>query len=131
MLLTYHILAVVCNSGGQSQGSPLQHVTPTTGAGNKFKPKCESDDKKSLNENKITSSKILVRNVPFEATQKEVQELFRAFGGLKSVRLPKKFSGTGTHRGFAFVEFNTCHEAEVIEFLIANERCFTRRYSCA
>ena len=48
---------------------------------------------------KQKSSKILVRNVPFEATQKELRELFGTFGELKTVRLPKKLSGTGPHRG--------------------------------
>ncbi len=56
------------------------------------------------------SSKMVVRNVPFEATQKEVQAIFATFGTLKSVRLPKKM--TGSHRGFAFVEFNSKEEAK-------------------
>lgn len=55
------------------------------------------------------SAKMVVRNVPFEATQKEVQDIFATFGTLKSVRLPKKV--TGSHRGFAFVEFMTKEEA--------------------
>ena len=66
--------------------------------------------------------------MPFEASKKELRELFAAFGQLKTVRpdpspspspspnanpipipnpnqvrLPKKFDGS--HRGFAFVEF--------------------------
>lgn len=53
----------------------------------------------------VPSSKILVRNIPFEAKQKEIEELFKGFGELKSVRLPKKAVGKGKHRGFAFVEF--------------------------
>ncbi|XP_071445939.1 probable RNA-binding protein 19 [Hetaerina americana] len=56
---------------------------------------------------KQTGSKILVRNIPFEAKTKEVTELFQTFGDLKSVRLPKKLVGTGSHRGFGFVEFLT------------------------
>ena len=62
---------------------------------------------------KQKSSKILVRNVPFEATQKELRELFGTFGELKTVRLPKKLSGTGPHRGFAFVDFLTKQDAKV------------------
>merc|ERR1712216_697116 len=56
------------------------------------------------------TSKILVRNVPFEATKRELRELFGTFGQLKSVRLPRKFDNT--HRGFAFVEFLTKQEAK-------------------
>ena len=55
------------------------------------------------------SSKLAVRNVPFEASKREVKELFAAFGQLKTLRLPKKFDGS--HRGFAFVEFVSKAEA--------------------
>ncbi|XP_065353915.1 probable RNA-binding protein 19 [Cloeon dipterum] len=54
---------------------------------------------------KQTGNKIIVRNIPFQATNKEVRDLFKVFGELKAVRLPRKMVGTGPHRGFAFVEF--------------------------
>jgi len=38
---------------------------------------------------------------------------FRVFGELKTVRLPKKMGGTGTHRGFGFVDFLTKQDAKV------------------
>jgi multiple RNA-binding domain-containing protein 1 len=56
--------------------------------------------------------KMMVRNVPFEAKVKELEELFKVFGQLKYVRLPKKIDGT--HRGFGFVEFVTVNDAKVI-----------------
>ncbi|KAI0060073.1 hypothetical protein BV25DRAFT_1807867 [Artomyces pyxidatus] len=59
---------------------------------------------------KSRTTKMLVKNVPFEATQKEIRELFSAHGQLKSVRLPKRFDRRT--RGFAFLEFVTRHEAE-------------------
>ena len=71
--------------------------------------------RKSSSGTKQKSSKILVRNVPFEATQKELRELFATFGELKTVRLPKKLSGTGPHRGFAFIDFLTKQDAKVSE----------------
>ncbi|XP_007900519.2 probable RNA-binding protein 19 [Callorhinchus milii] len=57
-------------------------------------------------------SKILVRNIPFQAKPKEVRELFSTFGEIKTLRLPKKMGGTGTHRGFGFVDFLTRQDAK-------------------
>ena len=57
-----------------------------------------------------STTKLVVRNVPFEATSREVEEIFKTFGSLKSVRLPKKV--TGSHRGFAFVDFHSKEEAK-------------------
>ncbi|NWU19058.1 RBM19 protein, partial [Dyaphorophyia castanea] len=61
---------------------------------------------------KQKTSKILVRNIPFQATAREVRELFSTFGELKTVRLPKKMAGTGSHRGFGFVDFVTKQDAK-------------------
>ncbi|KAM3580733.1 Multiple RNA-binding domain-containing protein 1 [Umbelopsis sp. WA50703] len=55
-------------------------------------------------------TKLIVRNVPFEATKKDIRELFGSYGQLKSLRIPKKFNGG--HRGFAFLEFMTKQEAK-------------------
>jgi multiple RNA-binding domain-containing protein 1 len=55
-------------------------------------------------------TKLVVRNVAFEATGAELRELFAAFGQVKNVRMPRKFAGG--HRGFAFVEFLTKQECE-------------------
>ncbi|XP_028680230.2 LOW QUALITY PROTEIN: probable RNA-binding protein 19 [Erpetoichthys calabaricus] len=68
--------------------------------------------KKKQTAKKQTSSKILVRNIPFQATVREIRELFSTFGELKTVRLPKKMSGTGPHRGFGFVDFLTKQDAK-------------------
>lgn len=68
--------------------------------------------KKSSKVTPQTGTKILVRNVPFQATVHEVTELFKAFGELKAVRLPKKLVGEERHRGFAFVEYYTKNEAK-------------------
>jgi multiple RNA-binding domain-containing protein 1 len=68
----------------------------------------ESDGRRKTKLLEQKSAKILVRNIPFEASKREVKELFQTFGELKTVRLPKKFSSSqGEHRGFGFVEFTT------------------------
>lgn len=56
------------------------------------------------------TTKMVVKNVPFEATKKELRALFGAYGHLKSVRLPKKFDSRS--RGFAFLDFVSRAEAE-------------------
>ncbi|ODM98908.1 putative RNA-binding protein 19 [Orchesella cincta] len=61
---------------------------------------------------KAMGSKLLVRNVPFQATQEEITDLFKTFGKLKAVRLPKKMTGGGEHRGFGFIDFYTESDAK-------------------
>ncbi|KAH7925005.1 RNA-binding domain-containing protein [Leucogyrophana mollusca] len=70
----------------------------------------EEDEPKDKTLAKSRSTKMIVKNVPFEATKKDIRELFGAHGHLKSVRLPKKFDARS--RGFAFLDFLTRHEAE-------------------
>jgi multiple RNA-binding domain-containing protein 1 len=76
---------------------------------------------------KATTTKMIVKNLPFEANKKDIRALFRytqlsslvrdgsdtlysAHGQLKSVRLPKRLDHRA--RGFAFLEFLTRQEAE-------------------
>lgn len=56
------------------------------------------------------STKIIIKNLPFEATRKDIVELFGAFGKIKSARVPKKFDRSA--RGFAFVEFTSVKDSE-------------------
>ncbi|KAG0258745.1 hypothetical protein DFQ27_004474 [Actinomortierella ambigua] len=69
-------------------------------------------------------TKLLVRNIPFEATKKDIMALFKTFGQLKSVRLPKKM--TGEHRGFAFLDFVTKQEAKNVYENVANTHLLGR-----
>lgn len=84
--------------------------------------------RKSASLTKQNTSKILVRNVPFEASKKEIKELFGTFGEIKTLRLPQKMSGTGTHRGFAFVDFLTKQDAKrAFESLCSSTHLYGRR----
>ncbi|NXI64541.1 RBM19 protein, partial [Anseranas semipalmata] len=76
-----------------------------------IRPPVKSSRKKQTVKKQKTS-KILVRNIPFQATVREIRELFSTFGELKTVRLPKKMAGTGSHRGFGFVDFLTKQDAK-------------------
>lgn len=55
-------------------------------------------------------TKIIIKNLPFEASKKDVRSLFASYGQLRSVRVPKKFDSST--RGFAFADFVTVKEAE-------------------
>ncbi|KAI5785951.1 hypothetical protein EDC01DRAFT_631859 [Geopyxis carbonaria] len=60
-------------------------------------------------DNKPQHRKIIIKNLPFEATKKDIFSLFSFYGTLRTVRMPKKL-GNRT-RGFAFAEFVTAQEA--------------------
>lgn len=70
-----------------------------------------------------SSTKLLVRNVAFEATEKDLRHLFSPFGQIKSLRLPMKF---GNHRGFAFVEYVTKQEAQNAIEALSNTHLYGR-----
>ena len=56
------------------------------------------------------SNKLLVKNLAFECTPDDVKELFKQYGSIRKVRMPKKV-GQQNHRGFGFVEFTSPEEA--------------------
>jgi multiple RNA-binding domain-containing protein 1 len=73
----------------------------------------------------FSATKLVVRNVAFEATKRDIQKLFNPFGTLKSCRLPKKFDGN--HRGFAFVELSTKREASAALEALRGTHLYGRR----
>lgn len=70
-----------------------------------------------------SSTKLIVRNVAFEATEKELRQLFSPFGQLKSLRLPTRL---GKHRGFAFVEYVTKQETKNALQALSNTHLYGR-----
>lgn len=64
--------------------------------------------------------RIYVGNLPFEATEEEVRELFAKHGEVASVSLIKD-RDTGRPRGFGFVEMDDAKTAEAIEALNGQE----------
>lgn len=74
-----------------------------------------------------SETKILVRNIPFQASQREVESLFKTFGDLRFVRIPKK-PGADGHRGFGFVDFVSASDAKkAFEALCHSTHLFGRR----
>lgn len=56
------------------------------------------------------SSKIILKNLPFEASKKDIRSLMGAYGQLRTVRLPK--NAQARSKGYAFCEFTTSREAD-------------------
>ncbi|XP_041979316.1 probable RNA-binding protein 19 [Aricia agestis] len=85
--------------------------------------------KKSTKDSIQNGNKILVRNVPFQANKNELHEIFRAFGEIKTVRLPKKLTtGSDQHRGFAFIDYYSKADAKsAFEALCQSTHLYGRR----
>ena len=69
-------------------------------------------------------TKIVVRNLAFEANKKELRALFATYGQVKSVRLPRKFDGK--HRGFGFVDFVSNQEAACAKEALGSSHLYGR-----
>lgn len=84
------------------------------------KPSSKKTDQK-------TSTKIMVRNIPFQSNVNEIKDLFKTFGELKAVRLPKKMS-SDQHRGFGFIDFvNKSDAKNAFEALHHSTHLYGRR----
>lgn len=83
----------------------------------KLKEKIKNDEEKN--------SKLMIRNIAFQATKNDIKELFKEFGSLKKVRLPKKMDGQ--HRGFAFVEYDTVEEAALAKEALGRAHLYGRK----
>ncbi|ALC48638.1 CG3335 [Drosophila busckii] len=85
--------------------------------------------RRQIEQKKQTGTKILVRNIPFQARYSEVRDIFKAFGELRSLRIPKKMTpGEDAHRGFGFVDFTSKAEAKrAFEALSASTHLYGRR----
>ncbi|KAB8446244.1 hypothetical protein FH972_025226 [Carpinus fangiana] len=70
-------------------------------------------------------SKLIIKNLPFETSKKDVRALFKTYGQLRSVRVPNKFDGT--RKGYAFAEFTTPKEAENAMDALRNTHFLGRR----
>lgn len=70
-------------------------------------------------------TKIVIKNLPFEASKKDVRNLFGAYGQLRTIRVPKKADHTS--RGYAFAEFTSAREAANAMDALRNTHLLGRR----
>lgn len=83
----------------------------------------EADQAKKLAANR--GGKLIIKNIPFEASRTDLRKLLGTYGQLKAVRMPKKF-GNST-RGYAFAEFVTAREAAAAMSALRNTHLLGRR----
>ncbi|KAI1475605.1 hypothetical protein F4774DRAFT_274148 [Daldinia eschscholtzii] len=81
----------------------------------------EDNAKKAANQR----TKIVIKNVPFQANKKDIRMLLSTYGQLKSVRLPQKYNATS--KGFAFAEFVSPKEAESALLALQDTHLLGRR----
>ncbi|KAF2476142.1 RNA-binding domain-containing protein [Lindgomyces ingoldianus] len=74
---------------------------------------------------KAAGTKIIIKNLPFEASKKDIRALFAPYGQLRSVRVPKKFDSSS--RGFGFADFTTKREAANAMDALRNTHLLGRR----
>ncbi|OHT11263.1 RNA-binding (RRM/RBD/RNP motifs) family protein [Tritrichomonas foetus] len=90
----------------------------------------ENDDRKGKNKgnsnNKLLKTTTLImKNVPFKATKREISDLVNVYAKVKAIRMTKKADGSG-HRGFVFLEFNTRQEATAALENLGNVHLYER-----
>jgi multiple RNA-binding domain-containing protein 1 len=110
-----HSLALQLSSNGEAFGSTAKRKSG--GSTNMTNNAAVPPNKGAL--------KIVVRNLAFEASRKDILGLFTPFGAVKSCRLPRKFDGS--LRGFAFVEFATPQEARGAVEAVSGTHLYGRR----
>jgi multiple RNA-binding domain-containing protein 1 len=85
----------------------------------------EQRHKDSLKKSEAHKTKIIIKNLPFETTKKDVRALLSAYGQLRSVKVPQKFDHST--RGFAFADFVTAKEAETTMEALQDTHLLGRR----
>ncbi|KAF7683277.1 Multiple RNA-binding domain-containing protein 1 [Astathelohania contejeani] len=76
-----------------------------------FMPLC-SEDENPIKESQKFTDKIVIKNVPFQATEKDIRFLLESQVKVINIRLPLKRDGT--HRGFCFVTLENKESAELV-----------------
>ncbi len=72
---------------------------------------------------------IYVRNISYDTTPADVENLFKRYGTIKRVSVPKDYK-SGKPRGFAFVEMNDPAQAELAVILANGSEFMGRTIYC-
>lgn len=85
-------------------------------------------------ENKDTSeyAKVYLTNLPYNATEKDIENVFNKFGEISDIVIPKDFI-TGKSRGFAFLEFEKTESSNLalnnkLSIILNGRKIFVQAY---
>ena len=98
--------ALIAINGFNLEGHDLQ-VSVSHGGKDLASERRQNDESKRREQQ---STKLVIKNLPFEASKKDVRDLFRSYGHIRALRMPKKLNNST--RGYAFAQFKTPKEAE-------------------
>ena len=97
-------------SGGAAASDAKADVGASSSKARTAKRRAKARALASTQPLKVRSEKLAIKNIAFEASARELRQLFAPFGAVKKLRAPKKFDGS--LRGFAFVTFATKSAAQ-------------------
>jgi multiple RNA-binding domain-containing protein 1 len=120
-MLDDHSLQLKLSTNKNTSNTTASSTTATTASTTK---RIVSSSSANNAEDTSTATKLMVRNLAFEATKGDIQELFSSCGNIKTIRLPKKMDGH--HRGFAFIEYLTHAEAASAMSTLASTHLYGR-----
>lgn len=113
--------ALASRDGHVLDGYKLQLKISNKGTDAAEERRKADNEKKSM----AAQTKLVVKNLPFEATKQDIRTLLSAHGQLRSVRVPKKLDSSS--RGFAFAEFTTPAEARAALDALKNTHLLGRK----
>ncbi len=84
------------------------------------------NEEKKTNSQKDKTTKLIVKNVPFQATKDDIKNLLKPCVNMTGIRIPKKQDGTS--RGFCFITLATGEDVnKAIEFFGTSTHLFGRK----
>jgi multiple RNA-binding domain-containing protein 1 len=85
----------------------------------------QTTEKRKEKEELVASNKIVIRNIDFAASKKELRDFIASYGEVRAIRMPSKV--TGEHRGYVFVEFSNVDEAKQAYTLLSSSHFYGRK----
>ena len=85
----------------------------------------QDSGKRVKSDKQLKTTTLIMKNVPFKATKREISDLVNVYAKVKAIRMVKKADGS-SHRGFVFLDFNTRQEATAALENLANVHLYDR-----